>query len=536
MNNKDYWLKREQERLSLTDDLIYDHIENMKRLMDKAIDKIENDIFKLYDKYAADSKMFYSDAMMYLADDERKEFQKDLKDYIATYKDELKSNLYKDELQALSTRARVKRLQVLQANIRIQSTELEKLLMDKMPSVYNSVYQESYFYNMFSIEGYTNQVGVRFDIPSPRIVEELLTRPWSGKDYKAKVWRVTSNFTQKLDEVLTVGLIRGEHPNVIAKNLRHSIQGRSGKGGKKFEYERLVRTEAAFIAEQATKKCYEDNKLEEYEYLATLDLRTSETCQRLDKKIFKTKDSVIGVNYPPMHPNCRSTTVPVIIWEGEEPELGERISRDSMTNRNINIDDIDYSEWKEEQYKKHGKDKVSVEEKKIRNKASDKIQHRDFKEILGKEVPSKFDDFQDMKYNNSNDWNTLKDYKKSRESNAISVFSTFEDFKKYKNIIENEIVGLTTANGIEIKSQSKHFVERVLGTTYDPDTKRPRDGIDISVIANTLKSPLKFKEEPKKNSHKFIGEKITITINPGTGNLIQCNPTEERLAKRLKNV
>ena len=118
----------------------------------------------------------------------------------------------------------------------------------------------------------------------------------------------------------------------------------------------------------------------------------------------------------------------------------------------------------------------------------------------------------------------------------ISAFTTFNDFKKYRDIIDKDIVGLKTANEIEIKSQSKHFIERVLGTSYDPDKKRPRDGVGIEEIKNTLTNPLKIKEEPKKNSHKFIGEKVTITINPDTGNLIQCNPTDSDLVRRLKNV
>ncbi|HAR6195904.1 TPA: phage head morphogenesis protein, partial [Staphylococcus pseudintermedius] len=33
-------------------------------------------------------------------------------------------------------------------------------------------------------------------------------------------------------------------------------------------------------------------------------------CRHYDKKVFKVKDMVPGVNAPPMHPHCRSTTVP----------------------------------------------------------------------------------------------------------------------------------------------------------------------------------------------------------------------------------
>ncbi|WP_373599434.1 minor capsid protein [Paraclostridium bifermentans] len=540
--SKEYWEDREKERLDLIDISVDERIKDIEDIMNNTVKKLENEILKLYEKYANDNELSYQEALLYLNDNERKEFQKDLKYYIETSKNREKSTLYRSELQALSTRARVKRLEVLKANIKIQSTELERLLMDEVPSTFNSIYQDSYFYNLYSQCLYTDNLGLRFDIPSPNIIKELLNNPWSGKNYSDKVWNITSNFNYKLDSVITSGLIRGEHPNIIAKNLKEATLGKRDKdgnlrGGKLYDCKRLVRTEAAFIAEQATKKSYDANNIKEYEYLATLDLRTSAICQSLDGKVFKVKDAVTGLNYPPMHCFCRSTTVPVIKWGGENDNSYERISRDPITGRNSYIDDIDYSDWKDKQYSKYNKDIITAETKKISNRSSDKKQYREYKEIVGADsMPESFDKFQKLKYNKTNEWELLKDYKKSRQSNMISAFTPFSDYKTFKSRIEKELIGLITSNGIEIKTQSKHFIERVVGTSFDPEKKRPRDGVDLNVIEDTLKRPLKVKEEPKKNSHKFIGEKVTVTINPYTGNLIQCNPTDADLVRRLKNV
>lgn len=446
MTNKEYWEEREKERLELIDSHIEDQIKKLKILMDAAINKIENDIYKLYQKYGKDNKMSYQEVLSYLSNDDRKEFQKDLKDYIETFKDDYKAKTYKSELQALSTRARIKRLEVLQANMKIQATELEKLLNDQMPIAFNDIYQDSYFYNLFSQCLYTNNLGVRFDIPSPNIVNELLRRPWSGSNYSDKVWNLTNNFTYKLDKVVTVGLIRGEHPKVIARNLKDAMVGKSGKGGKLYEYERLVRTEAAFIAEQATMRSYTRNNVEEYEYLATLDLRTSLICQDLDGKVFKVKDAVTGVNYPPMHPHCRSTTVPVIKWDEEDDGVGERIARDPIAGRNNYIDDIDYPEWKDEQYDKYGKDEITSEEKRIRNRASDKRQHKKYLKELGDIVPQNFTKFQDLKYNNKDEWDRLSyNYKLETVYNLDRLKHT-ENFAS-KNIIKHILEGEVNRRG-----------------------------------------------------------------------------------------
>ena len=54
---------------------------------------------------------------------------------------------------------------------------------------------------------------------------------------------------------------------------------------------------------------YEECGAEQYEFVAVLDLRTSEICRSLDGKVFYTKDAQQGVNMNPMHPFCRSTTI-----------------------------------------------------------------------------------------------------------------------------------------------------------------------------------------------------------------------------------
>jgi SPP1 gp7 family putative phage head morphogenesis protein len=111
----------------------------------------------------------------------------------------------------------------------------------------------------------------------------------------------------------------------------------------KYYAERLVRTETNHFNNEADALAYEEMDVDKYVFLATLDTRTSDICQRLDNKVFELKKRRVGVNYPPMHPNCRSKTR---AYMGEEIEKTlKRRARNPITGQNEIIGNISYSEW-----------------------------------------------------------------------------------------------------------------------------------------------------------------------------------------------
>lgn len=151
-----------------------------------------------------------------------------------------------------------------------------------------------------------------------------------------------------------------------------------------------------------------------------------------------------------------------------------------------------------------------------------KKEYNEYIKVLGKEnMPKTFDLFLDMRYNDSEKWNLLKDYKKSRISNLISAFTSFSDYKEYKQKVDNELIGLTTVDGIVIEGQSKHFIERVFGTSEDPKTKRPRNGVEIEDIKEAL---LNGDTKHRKDSLRYFNDKCTVSVNPNKKILIQTNP------------
>lgn len=176
--------------------------------------------------------------------------------------------------------------------------------------------------------------------------------------------------------------------------------------------------------------------------------------------------------------------------------------------------------------------------KMIRNATIDSKQYDRYKNIIGDSIGS-LADFRDMKYNKPEEFEMLKGYVNSVKKGMISPLSGFKNYKKIHDELEENVIGIDIAEGVQITGKSKHFMERVIGTMCDPKTGKPRSGVSIEDISKALKNPVNINPiKTAKNgerSQKYIGENATVTINPDTGILIQCNPTDKDLLRRLRN-
>jgi hypothetical protein len=77
--------------------------------------------------------------------------------------------------------------------------------------------------------------------------------------------------------------------------------------------------------------------------VATLDSRTSEICQEMDGKTFRMSEWEVGVNAPPFHVNCRTTTIPY--FDDEFSNTGKRAARGEDGKTYYVPADTTYKEW-----------------------------------------------------------------------------------------------------------------------------------------------------------------------------------------------
>jgi len=165
---------------------------------------------------------------------------------------------------------------------------------------------------------------------------------------------IVESQAEMFSQVVRNGLLTGESSQSIARRLvgrlqlgeRGSVRQMAEKGGElttasNRQVMTLVRTSVNQVANAASQQVYEANQdiTERYQYVATLDTRTSAICASLDGRVFEYGKGPT----PPQHFNCRSTTVPVIDYEKlgfDPPPEGRRASMDGRVPA-----DMSYGQW-----------------------------------------------------------------------------------------------------------------------------------------------------------------------------------------------
>ena len=156
------------------------------------------------------------------------------------------------------------------------------------------------------------------------------------------------------------------------------------------------------------------------------------------------------------------------------------------------------------------------------------------KSIGANESAKTLADYYEMKYNRPEEYKLLQQYARDVEAGWITPLCGFDNYKNLHNRIQTEIIGQTAANGTTITGQVPHFMQRVVGTMFDPEKSKSRyepirrSGVEIDEIKKALFTPIDIGtvqiRKSGQRSVKLIGEKCAVSVNPDTGTLIQTNP------------
>ena len=355
--NKEYWEKRQLAREELSFNKGTEAYKEYVKILSESKKGIENKIAQLYAKYQQEVTKLGIDkiqANKLLRGTEYKEWRYNIGKYVEEIEKLKKSNPVEFrkmsvELETLAYRSRISRLDSLKAGVDYELIQAGEKIKGKVTDTLADVYEDTY-------TSFVEDLNFKKGVISSSTIKMVLEQEWSGANYSSRIWSNIDNLAKAIKNEVIVGLNKGINYRTMSQNI-----------AKKFDTsyknaERLVRTETAHIQNQATLMGYKDSGVVKYEFLAVLDSRTSHTCASLNGEVFKTENAMEGENYPPMHPRCRSTTVPYeysdVFSDEPEKEDFENNENEGIINNNgtvfveggryRNIGNINATEYKDE--------------------------------------------------------------------------------------------------------------------------------------------------------------------------------------------
>ena len=317
-SNSNYWEKRLLDGKKRVVENEEDYYKRLKKYYDTANKQIEEKLAVTYQRYAKENKLTLEQAYKQLPKDAEKAYKNDLMDYISKAKEDAVK--YRDYLMNQSIMHKHSVLNQLQTEIKnvVYNIDME----ETGGKFLAKIYEDSDYYFQYQ-EGQAEA----FAKLDPERLHNLLSENWAGEgNFSSKIWKNKDLLADALDDTLIKGLAKGQSYEQMAKALAERM------GSSEKQAYRLIVTESARMDNQALLDQYKAMGVEKFEFLATLDNRTSEICRSMDGLVFNIEDAQIGLNVPPLHPYCRSRIVPVM-EEGDEAT--ERVYRDENNKSKI---------------------------------------------------------------------------------------------------------------------------------------------------------------------------------------------------------
>lgn len=337
MKNQDYWTKRKAN-------LIYEQMDKAEKQADK-FDKVykeskaylDKQINKIFDKFQRDYGLSERDARHVLKNMKNQKDLNELRKVLEARPDDPNIQRLLADLDSPAYAYRMKRLERLSADLDSMRESIYHSEKSGSDVFYSDLMRDSYYKATFDLQQQTGLAYSFSDLPETEI-KRLQGLKWTGEAYSDRIWSNTGALASSVKDELLVSLMTGRSVRDTSQAIAERFEVGKGKA------RRLVRTESAFFHNQMELLSYEDAEITKYKFVAVLDKRTSHICQQHDNRVYNTDEAIPGVNYPPLHPWCRSTT----IAHDDDIDYSklERRARNPETGKVEYVPaDMSYKEW-----------------------------------------------------------------------------------------------------------------------------------------------------------------------------------------------
>ena len=300
---------------------------------------LDKEINKIFDKFQRDYGLSQVDARQVLKNMKDKKDLNELRKVLEARPNDPNIQRLLADLDSPAYSFRMKRLERLSDNLDRMRESIYHSEKTGSDAYYSDLMKDSYYKATFDLQ---QQAGLAYGfsgLPESEI-KHLQSFSWvgDGSTYSTKIWKNTGKLTSNIKDELLISLMTGRD----IRGTAQAIAERFNVGQN--DARRLVRTESAFFHNQMELLSYEEADIEKYIFVAVLDKRTSRICQEHDNQVYDRDKATPGVNYPPLHPWCRSTTVGYD--EDADYSKLKRRARNPKTGKVEYVPaDMTYKEW-----------------------------------------------------------------------------------------------------------------------------------------------------------------------------------------------
>lgn len=330
--NGAYWRKRAIELAEKQKQEDDDLCLRFHREYERILHELDKELSIFYARYAANESVSMADARRLLRDAELEDFRMSLDEF----RDKALAGGFDKELEEVYLRSRISRLQALQTQVELRMMELFGSQRDVLRDHLQERYTDTYYRTVYAVSQQAD-VASTFARIDPQTVEKILATPWVGSEFSSRIWADKDKLTRELMQTLSRGFVRGDSLDHMTKEFAQRM------GVSESRAATLIHTESAHTAAEAAEQGYRETGVKSYRFEAALDLKTCAVCGALDQREFPLAEHETGINYPPLHPRCRCTTVPVT-----EFRIGsKRAARNPATGKTEYVEKgMTYEEWR----------------------------------------------------------------------------------------------------------------------------------------------------------------------------------------------
>lgn len=485
-----YWEKRSTELMLLQEKNTENSIRQLIQIYNKATKNINQEISNIFKNYSKGTELDRDTLLKLLNTRETETHYNNLLKVINNNitDDSIKKKLLA-KYNAPAYAYRISRYQALQDNIDIELSKMANFEQNIDKQRYVDTIKDVYYHNIYDVQ---KKLGYSFSFShiDTKTIELMLKDKWiDNANFSERIWNNKERLNNYLKINFTADTLTGKSIQRIASELSEALDVGL------FNATRLIRTEVNHFANESEMLSYEELGIEKYQFIATLDKRTCVHCGKMDGKIFNLKDRKAGINYPPLHPNDRCTTVAV--FDDDIKDDLKRRARDENGKPILISQNINYEKWKEKYIENEPVLQNELKEDKINKKILKSW--KKFKNI---------DEAKEYVYNN------YKDSDIDKIKNVESLNVTFETLDKLQKqyplnqeiFVRNKTLTKAAANGNYqgININTAHFNKANSKALYE-DNYINNVNQEIKELEKYL-GDNRYKQRPIENGIKQLEE------------------------------